>query len=283
MKVLVTGSTGFIGHYVVTALLEAGHEVLATSSNPNNAARKPWFPGVKYIPLDLADLDTSQNYYAYFHQPDAMIHLAWEGLPRYKDDFHTEINLPRHILLLSNLTKNGLKNLTVAGTCLEYGMQEGCLKENIDTDPVIAYPLAKNELRKALERQQKSLDFNLKWVRLFYMFGEGQNPNSLLSQLDKAVVQGETVFNMSGGEQVRDYLPVEKVADCLVKIAEQESLSGIINCCSNKPVKVKDFVSAYLKQKKSNIQLNLGYYPYNDYEPMEFWGDDTRLKTILKK
>ena len=44
---------------------------------------------------------------------------------------------------------------------------------------------------------------------------KGQNPNSLLSQLDKALANGDKVFNMSGGEQVRDYLPVEKVANIL--------------------------------------------------------------------
>ena len=112
------------------------------------------------------------------------------------------------------------------------------------------------------------------------MYGRGQSPNSLLSQLDRALAMNEPVFNMSGGEQERDYLPVEKVAANIVKIALQQAVRGIINCCSGKPVKVKDFVGDYLKERKMDIQLNLGYYPYSDYEPMSFWGDNKKLTTI---
>ena len=109
---------------------------------------------------------------------------------------------------------------------------------------------------------------------------QGQNPNSLLSQLDRALVNGDAVFNMSGGEQVRDYLPVEKVAENIVKIALQQNVTGIINCCSGKGITVKEFVENYLKEKNKTITLNLGYYPYADYEPMSFWGDDRKLKIL---
>ena len=113
------------------------------------------------------------------------------------------------------------------------------------------------------------------------MYGKGQNPNSLLSQLDKALSDNQEVFNMSGGEQVRDYLPVEKVAEYIVDIALQQQIEGIVNCCSGEPVSIREFVKEYLNRKNKRIQLNLGYYPYTDYEPMHFWGDTTKLKMIL--
>jgi nucleoside-diphosphate-sugar epimerase len=80
-----------------------------------------------------------------------------------------------------------------------------------------------------LEQLQEQKAFRLKWVRLFYMYSEGQNPNSLLSQLYRSLANDEKVFNMNGGEQVRDYLPVEKVAKYIVAIALQKN-TGIINC-----------------------------------------------------
>jgi len=89
------------------------------------------------------------------------------------------------------------------------------------------------------------------------------------------------VFNMSGGEQVRDYLPVEKVAEYIVSIALQKQVTGVINCCSGEPVTIKDLVNDYLALKKQHITLNLGYYPYPDYEPMRFWGDNTKLLAVL--
>ncbi len=120
-------------------------------------------------------------------------------------------------------------------------------------------------------------------MRLFYMYGEGQNPKSLLSQLDDALTNGETSFNMSGGEQLRDYLPVEKVAEYIVKISLQKKVLGVINCCSGKSISIKKLVKDYLKSKNKSIELNLGHYPYPDYEPMNFWGDTTKLMEIMKQ
>lgn len=281
MKVLVTGATGFIGAYVVEELLRRDVKVIATSSSANTAKEKPWYNAVRYIPFDLRIFDASVNYYDYFERPDAIIHLAWEGLPNYKSSFHVDDNLPRHYAFLSNLAVNGLKSVTVTGTCFEYGMKEGCLSETMECEPANPYAIAKNELRKRLEilAAEHSLDF--KWVRLFYMYGKGQNAKSLISQMDQALANGDTEFNMSGGEQVRDFLPVEEVAANIVAIALQDKVTGIINCCSGKPVTVKEFVTEYLAAKQQSIHLNLGYYPYADYEPMRFWGDNQKLKQAI--
>jgi nucleoside-diphosphate-sugar epimerase len=281
MKVLVTGATGFIGNYVVQQLLKKGCSVIASSANHQKAEQALWFQQVTYIPFNFSVFDQQENYYQVFGNPDLMIHLAWEGLPNYKTSFHTEINMPRHLAFLSNLINNGLKDLTVTGTCFEYGMQEGRLDEEMQVFPANPYAIAKDRLRRSLQQVQAQKPFTLKWVRLFYMYGKGQNPNSLLSQLDAALANNEESFNMSGGEQERDFLPVERVAEYIVKIALQNKVIGVINCCSGKPVKVKEFVENYLQLKKKKIKLNLGYYPYPDYEPMRFWGDASKLKTIL--
>lgn len=280
-KILVTGASGFIGHYVIQELLLRNCEVTATSSDPLKAMKADWYPRVKYIPFNLKDFDSSVNYFSYFNEPAAMIHLAWEGLPNYKESFHLQENLPGHLVFLLNLVNYGLTDLTVTGTCFEYGMKEGCLKEDMQTEPANPYAAAKDRLRKKLEIAAAEKGFHFKWVRLFYMYGKGQSANSLFSQLDRALADSEPVFNMSGGEQERDYLPVEMAAFNIVSIALQQKVEGIINCCSGYPVKVKDLVQRYLAEKKQHINLNLGYYPYTDYEPMRFWGDNSKLKSIM--
>jgi len=279
-KVLVTGATGFIGNYVVKKLLKKKCSVIASSVTKQKAEQAAWFDQVTYIPFNLADHDARINYYAFFHEPELMIHLAWEGLPDYKASFHEEINFPRHLNFLTNLVHHGLTDLAVTGTCFEYGMQEGCLREDMPALPSNPYGKAKDMLRRELEKLQTHDSFALKWLRLFYMYGEGQNPNSLLSQLDRALVNGDDVFNMSGGQQVRDFMPVERVAEYIVAIALQKKVTGIINCCSGEPITVKEFVEQYLKKTDRKIDLNLGFYPYPDYEPMKFWGDNRKLKTI---
>ncbi len=283
-KILVTGATGFIGNYVIEQLLQQKNfAIIASSSTIENARSAHWFPLVKYIPFNLKEFDDHINYYEFFDRPDVMIHLAWEGLPNYKAAFHVEENLPRHFSFLKNCIEHGLTDVTITGTCFEYGMQEGCLSEDMDTMPANAYAIAKDTLRKQLQQLEQVKSFTLKWVRLFYMYGVGQSPNSLLSQLDRALANSDTEFNMSGGEQERDYLPVEKVVAYLVRVALQDNVTGVINCCSGKPVTVKAFVKDYLAKKKKNIQLNLGYYPYADYEPMRFWGDTVKLESVINK
>ena len=282
-KVLVTGATGFIGNYVVETLLQQGYRVIATSSSSTKAATANWYHKVEYIPFNLNEFDNSVNYFSYFNQPDILIHLAWEGLPNYKADFHLTKNLPFQKFFLQNLVEHGLKDITVAGTCFEYGMKEGCLSEDMECEPANAYAIAKNALRLALEKLTTEYNCSFKWIRLFYMYGKGQSPKSLISQLDQAIENGDAVFNMSGGEQVRDFLPVEDVGSNIVAIATQQQVTGIINCCSGRPVTVKEFVLKYLAAKHKGIQLNLGYYPYIDYEAMRFWGDNERLKSIINR
>jgi dTDP-6-deoxy-L-talose 4-dehydrogenase (NAD+) len=280
-KVLVTGCTGFIGNHVVKQLLQNGCEVVATSAHETKARQFDWFRQVKYIPFDLQADNVMHNYFELFDRPDALIHLAWEGLPNYRSLFHFEENLPAHYRFLKQLVTEGLTDITVTGTCFEYGMQEGALREVDQALPANPYALAKDTLRKFLAELQKHQPFVFKWVRLFYLYGPGQHPNSLLSQLEKALETGAPDFKMSGGEQVRDYLPVEQVAGNIVKIALQRRVTGIVNCCSGIPITVKQLVERYLQERGRTIPLTLGYYPYPDYEPMKFWGDNAKLKIIL--
>ena len=56
------------------------------------------------------------------------------------------------------------------------------------------------------------------------------------------------------------------------KLKLDDQLNGIINCCSGIPISIRNLVENYLKENNKHIKLNLGYYPYPDYEPMAFWG-----------
>jgi dTDP-6-deoxy-L-talose 4-dehydrogenase (NAD+) len=113
------------------------------------------------------------------------------------------------------------------------------------------------------------------------MHGKGQNPRSLLAQLDASIDGGVDVFNMSGGEQLRDYLPVEEVAAHLVALAGHPTFDGIVNVCSGSPVSVRRLVEDRVAGRGAAIRLNLGYYPYPDYEPMAFWGDAGKLSRMM--
>ena len=274
---MVSGATGFIGQHVVNMLLAHGHYIIAIARDLKRAQEMPWFDRVKFIQCDLHE--SFQHLLQDEYLPEAIVHLAWPGLPNYRDFFHISKNLPADLVFLEAAVKAGVPHILVAGTCLEYGMQYGPLTESMETYPTTPYGIAKDALRKALQLLQRERPFTLQWMRLFYMYGEGQDKNSLLAQLDRAIDEGQLVFNMSAGDQLRDYLPIRKVAENFVFAIENPQLEGIVNCCSGMPISVLDLVKQRCDSKASNIKLNRGYYSYPDYEPLAFWGVPSKLTT----
>ncbi len=284
MKILVTGATGFIGAQIVEELLKQDISVIATGLRAKALCSASWLNRVTYIQADLDD--NNPNWMEYFQRPDGVIHSAWAGLPNYNQMFHLDRNLPKNFDFLTSLISSGCKNITSLGTCFEYGNQEGVMREDTPTLPNTPYAIAKDSLRKFLEEYKKHVDFQLKWIRLFYPYGIGQRENSLLGQLDTALRNHDSSFNMSKGEQLRDYVHVEDMAKAIVKIHLDSNFEGVINCCSGRPVSIRAFVENYILSKGfelDSIELNLGFYDYPAHEPMAFWGDPSKLQKVLGK
>jgi len=277
MKITVTGASGFIGRHVLAELMCHQIEVVAVTRNATRSVDLGHIVRIVEYDIDRNDPDCFDK----LGRPDILIHLAWDGLPNYKLLHHFEIELPRQYRFLKAMIEAGLDSLLVIGTCLEYGMRSGPLSEDMDTRPTNSYGYAKDALRKQLMFLKANFPFKLMWARLFYMYGEGQPQTALYSQLKEAVSRKDRVFNMSGGEQLRDYLTVSEVARLIVELAKRRFDTGVVNLCSGKPISVRNLVEGWLKENSWEIELNLGYYPYPDYEPMAFWGDWRRLDAIL--
>ena len=279
MKVLVTGATGFVGRHLVAALLARGCVVRAVARNAETAQGMPWINDVEFVAADIhaPELDIA----ALTDGIDVLAHLAWPGLPNYRALFHFEHNLMADYRFIKRAVEAGVKQVLVTGTCFEYGMQSGPLSENTEPRPSNPYGLAKHTLHLFLQSLQQEHPFTLQWARLFYLHGQGQNPNSLLAALDRAVDAGEASFNMSAGEQLRDFLPIETAAGYLAAILHQRDFSGVINCASGQPVAVRSLVEQRLSERGKSIELNLGHYPYPPHEPLAFWAVTERLQQLL--
>lgn len=278
MHMIVTGATGFIGRAVVQAALKRGHHVTAVVRDENKA-KAVLSVSSKNLDVSVAarleDIDPA----ALKRGDDRLIHLAWAEVGKYTDPGNLLDNLAPQFLFLKKALAGGIRHLTVAGSCLEYGLQEGALKEGAAVAPVTYYGLAKHTLHRML-MVDSDKNMQLNWLRYFYVYGEGQRPQAILPQLMAAIARGDKTFNMSPGDQSRDFVHVTTAAHNTVVIAEQPQGMGVVNVGGGRPMRVLDLVKEALQQKNAAMDLNPGFYPYASYEPFSFWADVAQLKTI---
>ena len=213
-------------------------------------------------------------------QPTHVILLSWPGLPNYQELFHVTRNLPACINLIEKLMEASLKRLVVAGTCYEYGLQYGPLKEDQFTDPVNCYAIAKDSLRRVIASRYSQNDLQWCWGRIFYPFGPGQNPRSLLPSLLKALESGDDFFQMSSGRQLRDFVHVNEVGRQLLELAIHQDASGIYNIGSGIARSVLEMVEETIEANGGKIKLNRGIYPDRSDEPLAFWAHMVKSKSL---
>ena len=188
----------------------ARHSDRGVIASPAGRRAGPSRDNTRFAQFDLAEAGPAV--FDDLGRPDALIHLAWGGLPNYRSLHHFEDELPIHYGFLSRMVKAGLASLVVAGTCFEYGMQSGALDEAMDARPTNPYGFAKNALRLAAGIPQVASTLSPSAGDVSSTFtARAKPPNSLLPQLERAVARGDAAFPMSGGEQLRDYLPVSEI------------------------------------------------------------------------
>ena len=269
MRILVAGATGFLGRYMIQALSRQGHTIVSLHSG-RTAISSEW---AKYISNDiLYDINSTLQPPEQAMSVDAVAFLSWPGLPNYREFYHFECNLFASYRFIQSLVHFGVKHILVTGTCLEYGMRNGAMHAHLYAKPMVPYAIAKDSLHKFLRILQNKYSFTLQWTRLFYLYGFGQHPNSLLSQLEKAIADGAACFKMSPGDQLRDFISVVDAAQQISVLLSHPECDGIFNVCSGQPISVRSFVEAHMKRLNKIMPLELGVYSYNDYEPMAFWG-----------
>lgn len=276
MRVAITGASGFLGSYVLRNLQERDVDIVDVRRNAISGATA--HPRTTVVQASLAD---ACGAFEAMGRPELLIHLAWGGLPAYQSTRHVEEELPAQKRFLEACVKDGLTRLTVAGTCFEYGLQDGELEESAPAQPVTQYGIAKQRLHDAIASLTLDGLIDLNWARFFYLFGHGQGPGSLYTQLMNTIDEGRSVFDMSGGEQLRDFLPVTEAARLFVDVALADGGAGVVNICSGKPVSVATLVERWVTDRGARVALNKGHYPYSAYEPMAFWGSRAKLDAII--
>ncbi len=279
MRVLVTGASGFIGAAVMRLLLEQGFETAALVSPAKPSDRLRDLDG-QFVRIEgrLADLEVIRPQLEAF-RPEACIHLAWYAEPgKY---LYTPENVPilqQSLSLFQLLIDIGCQQIVGVGTCAEYDTDIGLLREDAATKPATIYAACKLSLCLIAQHLAVAAGVKFAWGRLFYLYGEQEDPRRLVPALIQSLKQRKP-FEATAGEQVRDYLHSSDVASAIVTMLRQNA-DGIYNIASGIPITIRSLMETVGELVESKELLRFGAIPYRQWEPMYICGDNTKLKSL---
>ena len=208
------------------------HQVLCLSRDPGRLPRRE---GIEVMAADIGHGGDWVDGISRF-QPEWCFHLAWEGLPDYSPD-RCRANLDAGIRLLTVAAQSGVKRIVVAGTCWEYGAASGAVSETSAPGEVGTFAATKHALLAALDRAAREWAFDYRWARVFFVYGAGQRPTSLIPHLRTAYKTGGAPDIREPGS-VQDFVHVDDVASALVALGASNVASGIFNVGSGEPASV---------------------------------------------
>jgi nucleoside-diphosphate-sugar epimerase len=239
MKIFITGGTGFIGKQLVPILEQ--HELLCLSHSTRD-----WVPSqnVQFVSGDLCDPKTYLSKLQKF-QPDCCIHLAWHGLPNYSVE-NNMINLTSSIDLVECLKKVGCKKIFVAGSCWEYGnAKQSVMETDLPVNPNI-FASFKISLQMILNSICNECNMDLIWGRIFFVYGPGQRPNSLIPSCYN-ILKNDADLKIINPLAVNDFVYVSDVARAIRHLIELDNISGIYNIGSGQGNTVWEVVNYVAK------------------------------------
>jgi nucleoside-diphosphate-sugar epimerase len=277
MRVLVTGAGGFIGAHVVPALAGKGHQVFAARRKMNMAeSRESQSGDVHFFELDVSD-DSSVRTAIRQICPDVTIHLAW---CKVTGKFWTD---PANLACVSStlsfaraVAEEGCRRMVIAGSCAEYDWDYGFLSEECTPlKPGTLYGACKNAVREILEWYARETSMELAWMRLFYLYGPGEDRTRFIPSVILQLLQGQTA-KCTTGEQMRDFLQVEDMAGAISAVATSD-FTGAVNIGSGRPVKIRTIAETIARILECPERLFVGGLPDNLSEPPMLVADVRKL------
>lgn len=275
-RVLLTGATGFIGRCCLALLSARGYEVHAVSSQarPDNLANVHWHQADLLNPAQLRELVSRA-------QPTHLLHLAWYAVPgKYWTSQENLRWVTASLNLLQAFVSGGGERVVIAGTCAEYDWRYGYCSESITPLlPATLYGTCKHSLQLMLDALARQTELSAAWGRIFFLYGPHEHSTRLVASVIRSVLQGEPA-RCSHGNQIRDLLFVQDVADAFVALLESEAV-GAVNIASGQPVTLRDLIYKIAEKLNREDLILLGAIPAPANEPRMLVAAVDRLRNEI--
>jgi len=279
-KLLIVGGTGFIGSHIVATALRNGYKttVLSLHKTPEDKKEK----GVEYIVGNIRFFDDI-NIVLKNIKIDYVINIA--GYINHSTFFQGgQETLETHFLGVQNIIKcldwGRLKRFVQIGSSDEYGDQPAPQDEEMSDKPISSYSMGKSAAGRLLQMLYKTEKFPAVILRLFLVYGPGQNEQRFLPQIISGCLK-EKSFPVSSGEQKRDFCYIDDIVDGIFKaMRSEEALGEVINLASGRPILIKEILSKVCDLTGSGSP-QFGKIPYRKGESMELYANISKAKRLI--
>lgn len=282
-RVAITGATSMLGVALIEECLRHSIEVIAIARrNSKNLYRLPQSDHVRLIECDLdamKDFDPAENLRA-----DAFYHFGWGWTGRDADGndlrFDPELqalNIQYTLDAVRLAKRFGCRKFLFAGSQAEYGSTDQPLNRNTPIKPTMEYGVAKYAAGRLAETLCRKLELDFVHLRIVSTYGINDSANTLISYLIRSYMNGERP-QLTGGEQLWDYLYADDAARCFRLLGESDAARGVYCIGSGIARPLKEYVEIIHRLTGSTVPLIFGEKPYAPNQVMFLQADISDLR-----
>jgi UDP-glucose 4-epimerase len=277
-KVFLTGATGFVGSYILDALINKKEYEIAVLVRPDsNIWRiKNYINKIHIIYGELQNVTSFRDDFINFN-PDIVVNSAWLGVD---SGSRNSVRQLSNIECITNLIKIcvlcNIELFVGLGSQAEYGVSSGVTSELSDTLPTTLYGSTKLSSYHNARILLHLAGIRFVWGRVYDPYGPKDNDSWLIPYLINTSLTSTTITTTKA-EQVWDFLYIEDLASAIMELISNSNSHGIYNIGSGKHIKLKDVIEYIVKECGKNNNIDYGAIPYREDQVMHLEADISKI------
>ncbi len=276
-KILVTGSSGFLGYNFINKVIKKNYKVFCIYNKKIKKINK-----AHYIKCNLENYNDVKKKLRDL-KFDYVVNLSGYGDHSDIDHGGDKI-INNHYIISMNLVKFFINKKIIKyiniGSSDEYGKNRSPQKEFYKEDPNSPYAFAKTINSILFQMLYKNYKFPSVTLRPFLVYGPYQETNRLIPFVIKSCLNNKT-FDLTSGNQYRDFCYVDDFCDAIIKSFNNKKINGkILNISSGKKTQIKKIVKI-IQQKIKKGKPRFGNKKLRKNENKSLYADITIAKKLL--